>query len=414
MSRPAPKPSNRQSQHFGSKLRVVGLFAGIGGLESGLGAAGHETIRLCEADPAARAVLSARFGIPVAEIDDDIRAVKELPANTDLVVAGFPCQDLSQVGRTPGFSGKHSSLVSHVFELLRKQPAPWLLLENVPFLLHLHRGETLHKIIGWLEELGYKWAYRVIDTRAFGIPQRRRRVFLLASLETDPAPVLLGSDSTPLPELTTRSDDACGFYWTEGNTGVGWAVGAIPPLKGGSRVGIPSPPAILLPDGKIVTPDIRDAERLQGFPANWTRPALEVPGVLTRHRWRLVGNAVTVDVARWIGERLAKHDGEVFDMSQSVLLRLRDRWPNAACGHDGARWAVSVSEWPVRRKAKRLAEFLKYDVKPLSHRAAAGFLRRATASTLHLDPSFLADLRRHVAETAEAAASGSVHDGFAQ
>jgi DNA (cytosine-5)-methyltransferase 1 len=269
-------------------------------------------------------------------------------------------------------------------------------------MLHLHRGETLRKIVKWLEELEYQWAYRVIDTRAFGLPQRRRRVFLLASLRGDPAAVLLGSDATPLNESPSRNGDACGFYWTEGNTGIGWAVGAIPPLKGGSRLGIPSPPAILMPHGDIVTPDIRDAERLQGFPPNWTLPALGVNGVLARHRWRLVGNAVTVDVACWIGERLATQDDTSYDRSDAVLLTRRDRWPNAAYGRDGLRWAATVSEWPVRRRARRLATFLKYKPAPLSHRAAAGFLRRAMASTLHLDRTFVASLRRHVAETAEA------------
>lgn len=386
-----------RSRHDLSKthLRVVGLFAGIGGIEKGLTDAGHNAIHLCESDPAASAVLSHHFEAPV---DNDIREMDNLPKDCDLVTAGFPCQDLSQVGRTSGFRGTQSSLVEHVFRLLRKRRVPWVLLENVPFMLHLDRGETLQKIVQWFEELGYDWAYRVIDTQAFGLPQRRRRVFLVASLTGDPAAVLLGCDAGRADESSSRNGDACGFYWTEGNTGIGWAVGAIPPLKGGSRLGIPSPPAILLPTGKIVTPDIRDAERLQGFPANWTLPAVEVLGVLPRHRWRLIGNAVTVHVARWIGRRLATHDGTSYDVSDAVVLHQRDRWPNAACGRKGARWAIDVSDWPVRYKSKRLDTFLQYETKPLSHRAAAGFLHRATASTLHLDQSFLADLKRHVAD----------------
>jgi DNA (cytosine-5)-methyltransferase 1 len=408
--------SGRRSHHEPSptvpsrtSLRVVGLFAGIGGIEKGLREAGHRAIRFCESDPAASAVLAHHFKLPV---DADVRKVSDLPKDCDLVSAGFPCQDLSQVGRTSGFQGSQSSLVEHVFRLLRKRSVPWLLLENVPFMLHLHRGETLQKIVKWLEELGYAWAYRVIDSRAFGLPQRRRRVFLIASLTGDPAAVLLGSDAGSLNESSSRNGDACGFYWTEGNTGIGWAVGAIPPLKGGSRLGIPSPPAILLPSGSIVTPDIRDAERLQGFPSNWTLPALDVQGVLPRHRWRLVGNAVTVDVARWIGERLATYKDAVYDLSDAVLLRRRDRWPNAACGRSGSRWTIDVSEWPVRYRAKRLATFLKYRATPLSHRAAAGFLRRATASTLHLEPSFLADLRRHVADTADGSLSSDIGHGI--
>ena len=98
----------------------------------------------------------------------------------------------------------------------------------------------------------------------------------------------------------------CGFYWTEGLRGLGWAVDAVPTLKGGSTIGIPSPPAIWNSgDGSITTPDIRDAERLQGFDADWTLPALDVGGVRRGHRWKLVGNAVSVPVARWVGDRLA-------------------------------------------------------------------------------------------------------------
>jgi hypothetical protein len=83
-----------------SRLKAVGLFAGIGGLELGLTKAGHEIVFLCEIDPAARAVLKKRFdGI---EIKEDIRLIPKLPRETDLVVAGFPCQDLSQVGQTHG------------------------------------------------------------------------------------------------------------------------------------------------------------------------------------------------------------------------------------------------------------------------------------------------------------------------
>ncbi len=113
---------------------------------------------------------------------------------------------------------------------------------------------------------------------------------------------------------------ACGFYWTEGVRGLGWAVDAVPTLKGGSTIGIPSPPAIWMPDGEIVVPEIRDAERLQGFDADWTEPA----AATSRRkgaRWKLVGNAVSVPVARWVGERLvtcADYDQEDADSRPAV------------------------------------------------------------------------------------------------
>ena len=108
-----------------------------------------------------------------------------------------------------------------------------------------------------------------------GLPQRRERVYLLASKEGDPRDVLFVDDEgepSP-PDPATWRSMACGFYWTEGLRGLGWAYDAVPTLKGGSTIGIPSPPAIVLPSGQIVLPDIRDAERMQGLEVDWTQPA---------------------------------------------------------------------------------------------------------------------------------------------
>src|SRR5581483_4102304 len=170
-------------------------------------------------------------------------------------------------------------------------------------MLQLERGRAMRHLVDTLEELGFTWAYRVVDAISFGLPQRRRRVLLLASRTEDPRPVLLSQDAgEPLDRMTPRT--ACGFYWTEGTRGLGWAVDAVPTLKGGSTIGIPSPPGIRFVDGFIGLPDIRDAERLQGFEAGWTQPALQDGTRRDGVRWKLVGNAVSVPVSRWVGERL--------------------------------------------------------------------------------------------------------------
>ena len=101
----------------------------------------------------------------------------ERPAGTELLAGGFPCQDLSQAGPTRGIRGERSGLVDEAFRLLRTHQLPWLLLENVPFMLQLHRGHALDHIVTALEELGYAWAYRVVDSRSMGLPQRRERVY---------------------------------------------------------------------------------------------------------------------------------------------------------------------------------------------------------------------------------------------
>lgn len=372
------------------RFQSVGLFAGIGGIEVGLERAGHETSLLCEIDPIARAVLDARM--PEVAKHDDIRTLKRLPQGTELVVGGFPCQDLSQAGQTRGIAGSRSGLVGEVFRLLRKTQVPWLVLENVPFMLQLARGEALEVIVSALEELGYRWAYRVVDARAFGVPQRRRRVLFVASLEGDPREVLLADDRGAPPEDVAFAGRACGFYWTEGIRGLGWAVDAVPTLKGGSTVGVPSPPAIWLPSGEFVTPDIRDAERMQGFRPGWTAPALSVakPGM----RWKLVGNAVCVPVAAWLGRRLARPGA--FVAAGAEPLTRKGAWPDAAWNVGDGRFTARISAWPRHTTGRPLAEFLKSPTKPLSTRAAAGFLERANRGSLRFPPGFLEALRRHL------------------
>ncbi len=370
-------------------FRVAGLFAGIGGIELGLSKAGHETTVLCENDPSAMAVLKARFpGIPLVQ---DIRELDKLPKGTDLLAAGFPCQDLSQAGATRGIEGGRSGLVTEVFRLLETHDVPWVLLENVPFMLRLGRGAAMNYIVEQLERLGYRWAYRVVDAHAFGLPQRRERVYLLASRAADPAPLLFKGDRSATDGVD-YSGRACGFYWTEGTRGLGWAVGAVPTLKGGSTIGIPSPPAIWLPDGRIVTPDLRDAERLQGFRADWTRPAEEVGR--KSFRWKLVGNAVSVPVAKWIGERLSNADSpgqwDEHDGAKSGA------WPVAAYSKEGRTYRVNVSKWPVNRKQQDILDFLRYEPKELSLRATTGFEKRLSSSTLRAPQEFRVALKHHI------------------
>lgn len=336
-------------------------------------------------------------------VEPDVRKLGALP-KVDLVAAGFPCQDLSQAGRTAGIVGLQSRLIGEVFKRLRSRTngPRWLLLENVPFMLQLQRGRAMRYLVDELEALGFTWAYRVVNARAFGLPQRRQRVLLLASRSEDPRPAILGCDvgeATP----TFSRDRLCGFYWTEGLRGLGWAVDAVPTLKGGSTIGIPSPPAIWDPqDGSITTPDIRDAERLQGFEEDWTAPAADALGVRHTHRWKLVGNAVSVPVAEWIGRRLVDPAGET---PAGVTLERGVAWPRAAWGHKGGVFAVDVSTFPVHEQAPPLREFLRFSRAPLSHRAANGFLSRALVSGLKFEEGFLDDVRRHVERMAKSAAA---------
>ena len=370
-------------------MKIAGMFAGIGGLELGLSQAGHTTSMLCEIWEPARAVLASR--LPDVPVERDISTLKALPDDVELLVGGFPCQDLSQAGMTAGIEGTRSSLVGHIFRLLEKQRVPWVILENVSFMLHLDKGRALATIISAFEELGYRWAYRVVNSLSF-VPQRRQRViFVATNTDVDPASVVLADDVQPPSTETNLSSQAHGFYWTEGLRGLGWAPDAVPTLKNGSTIGIASPPAILLPDGRVVTPDIRDAERLQGFPQDWTRAAAAIRPSL---RWALVGNAVTVPVAKWLGERL-KEPGE-YQCHRDRPLPPDGRWPKAGRFDGSTRYAVEIGAFPVWQRREPLANFLRFEGAPLSARATRGFLSRTERSTLRFAEGFQDALRNHL------------------
>jgi DNA (cytosine-5)-methyltransferase 1 len=96
--------------------------------------------------------------------------------------------------------GKESGLVNELFRLLRTNDVPHVLLENVSFILALGKGHAMRHIAASLEELEYRWAYRIVDTRAFGLPQRRQRLFLVASRVFEPSDVVMRGN---LPDGTS-------------------------------------------------------------------------------------------------------------------------------------------------------------------------------------------------------------------
>lgn len=371
-------------------MKVVGLFAGIGGFELGLAQAGHDAILLSEILPAARAVLSAH--LPDIDLRGDVCQVRGLPGETEIIAAGFPCQDLSQAGQGRGLDGARSGLIGEVFRLSKTASPRWIVLENVPFMLQLRGGDAMRRIVEELEALGYRWAWRVVDTFGFGLPQRRERVILLASKTEDPAAALF-ADEAPLDRPATAIGRiAHGFYWTEGRGGLGWAPDAIPTLKNGSSVGIPSPPAVLMPDGRVIKPDIRDAERLQGFDPDWTAPAEAVGR--SSARWALAGSAVSVPVARWIGARLAKPGRH--EAGRDRPFPTQGRLPKAARFDGIERFTVEIGPDPLGVRAPHLTSFLEHEGALLSPRATAGFLSRTSVAKLRFAPGFIPAIEAHL------------------
>lgn len=370
-------------------MRAVGLFSGIGGFELGLARSDIRADLLCEYWEPAATVLRTRFD---AEVVGDICALPAIPS-VDVVTAGFPCTDLSQVGRTAGIEGSESGLVREAFRLIEKTPPRWVVLENVPNMLSLGRGAAMAHITDWFEQRGWSWAYRTVDSQHFGLRQRRRRVFLVASRTDDPREVLF-ADEAGAP-VARSAHSAYGFYWTEGNRGVGWGDGVTPTLKGGSKIGIASPPGVWRVAAEagqaIARPSIRAGERLQGFRAGWTEL-----GARDGVRWKMVGNAVSVPVATWIGKRLSA-PGAPADVARRPLTGT-PHWPGAASSVAGVREAWALSERPLAVRSRQTLGGLlaEHGADPLSLNATRGFTNRLVASNLRRRPEFVDDLRAHI------------------
>ena len=168
-------------------LTAVSLFAGVGGFDLALQRAGVEVKAMVEWDKNAQGVLrhrfpnTALFGDVQEVTGDDLRGAGFVPER-GIITGGFPCQDLSVAGKRAGLAGERSGLFWEIIRLIDDLRPKWVILENVPGLLSSNGGRDMGTVIGTLAECGYGFAYRVLDAQFFGVPQRRRRVFIVGCL----------------------------------------------------------------------------------------------------------------------------------------------------------------------------------------------------------------------------------------
>jgi DNA (cytosine-5)-methyltransferase 1 len=170
-------------------MKAVSLFAGVGGFDLALTLEGVDVVAAVEIDRKARSVLREHF--PQTQLLEDINDVtgKQLIKfgfePDGIIVGGFPCQDLSTAGKRQGLSGARSGLFWEICRLLDETSAKWVVLENVAGLLSSNGGKDLGTVITALAERGYGVAYRVLDSQHFGVPQRRKRIFIVGCLGDD-------------------------------------------------------------------------------------------------------------------------------------------------------------------------------------------------------------------------------------
>ena len=167
-------------------IKFLDLFAGIGGFRLGMESAGHECIGFCEIDKFARASYKAihdtKGEIELHDItavsDESIRRI----GRVDIICGGFPCQAFSIAGNRRGFEDTRGSLFFEIARFASILRPKYLLLENVKGLLNHDGGATFETILGALDELGYNVEWQILNSKDFGVPQNRERVFVIGHL----------------------------------------------------------------------------------------------------------------------------------------------------------------------------------------------------------------------------------------
>jgi len=168
------------------QLTAVSLFAGVGGFDLALERSGVKVVASVEIDPKASAILAKQF--PNSKLFNDVKGVTGeqliaagFDARNGIITGGFPCQDLSVAGKRAGLAGERSGLFWEIRRLVEETQTEWFVLENVPGLLSSDGGKDFGIVLGEMANLGYSIGWRVLDAQYFGVPQRRRRVFIVGS-----------------------------------------------------------------------------------------------------------------------------------------------------------------------------------------------------------------------------------------
>ena len=213
-------------------IRFFDMFAGIGGFRSGLEAVGgFECIGHCEIDKRTNMAYCAIYDTEGEYYCDDARTINpdEMP-DFDLLCAGFPCQSFSVAGKRLGFEDTRGTLFFEVARLLAAKRPAFFLLENVPGLLSHDGGKTLETIYAALIEMGYHFEWCVHNSRYFGVPQQRRRLYIVGYLDPRCAGQIFplsGGNAAHLRQLIggaqgQRVYDPNGVACTQAATSGGW------------------------------------------------------------------------------------------------------------------------------------------------------------------------------------------------
>ncbi|MCL2359864.1 DNA cytosine methyltransferase [Candidatus Bathycorpusculum sp.] len=308
-------------------LRICELFCGIGGFRHGLEKASKQfkTVFANELDKWAASIYRHHWN-DGSLCEGDIRNIKaqDIP-DFDLLCGGFPCQPFSTAGKRSEFRDPRGTLIYEVLRIAKEKQPKMLLLENVPGLLNIQRGQTFQTILEGLGNLGYICEWKVFNSKFFGVPQSRRRVFIVAyltSLKYGGGTVFPIGDSNAVGVKSSQGQ-VCGTLTAGyGNRHGGDTYLIVDYQFGKTRIYADTAPTLTARmgtaggKGTMLTTYVADkrlrkltpleCERLQSFPDHWTKYGLTTTGkqveISNTQRYKAVGNAVTINVIAEIGK----------------------------------------------------------------------------------------------------------------
>lgn len=274
---------------------VGSLFAGIGGFDVGFENAGYRTAWQVELNPINRAVLADRF--PHARQFEDVRECGSHNLSTvDVITAGFPCQDISIAGcresnrATRGLQGERSGLFWEVIRILKETQPRWVVLENVVNLLAINDCQDFETVIRALADCGYVGFWRVLNAQYFGVPQQRRRVFLVAGYRRMP-PIQFLADAAPMDAIPPASQSV---RWPR--PADAWASYTLLANKAGSQISMGCTTLVAHPHGWDQMVNRQRASENDGL-------CLGLDAANLAEAFS-AGNAVVTQVAEWVGREL--------------------------------------------------------------------------------------------------------------
>ncbi len=275
---------------------------------------GWEASFLSDIDPFPRALLKHHY--PDVPLHGDFTTIKEKQyGSINLLVGGTPCQSFSVAGLQKGMDDDRGNLALEFLRLAQRESPDWLLWENVPGVLSSNEGRDFAAFLGGLAKLGYGFAYRVLDAKYYGVPQERRRVFVVGyrgswqragatlfeskDLQYFPRPLGKqgGNDPEKLDKIYTISSAALDRSHDAGPNGKGFRDNVCYTLTASDIHAIAYENHV-----RYMTP--LECERCQGFPDNYTLVPYRGGMAKDAPRYKALGNSMAVPVMRWIGEQI--------------------------------------------------------------------------------------------------------------